>query len=191
MLLYTVRLVSSRYIIQSDCVSCVSSASTCSQQSPWPSLELPLSFFGLVPLIVILYRPCPQVCMVRMQADARLPEAQKLGYRHIGDALVRVGKEEGITTYWRGATPTGEWTSAHSAVRRHAVAPDVIHLDFCVYADSKCSIVAHKQRERTTFRGFVMEMYCRHPSTAGGGCVARTIQGEAERHRLSSESHDG
>lgn len=48
--------------------------------------------------------------MVRMQADARLPAAERLGYRHIGDALVRIAKEEGMKTYWRGATPTGEWT---------------------------------------------------------------------------------
>lgn len=50
---------------------------------------------------------CPvEVCMVRMQADARLPAAEKLGYRHIGDAMIRVAKEEGLRTYWRGATPT-------------------------------------------------------------------------------------
>lgn len=48
-----------------------------------------------------------QVCMVRMQSDARLPEAERLGYKHIGDALYRISKEEGIRTYWRGATPTG------------------------------------------------------------------------------------
>lgn len=46
--------------------------------------------------------------MVRMQADARLPPAERLGYKHVGDALLRIGREEGLTTYWRGATPTGE-----------------------------------------------------------------------------------
>lgn len=45
--------------------------------------------------------------MVRMQSDARLPAAERLGYKHIGDALVRIAKEEGVRTYWRGATPTG------------------------------------------------------------------------------------
>lgn len=46
--------------------------------------------------------------MVRMQADARLPPAERLGYKHVGDALLRIGREEGLATYWRGATPTGE-----------------------------------------------------------------------------------
>ncbi|CAM9469640.1 unnamed protein product [Scytosiphon promiscuus] len=50
---------------------------------------------------------CPiEVCMVRMQSDARLPAAERLGYKHVGDALVRIAKEEGLRTYWRGASPT-------------------------------------------------------------------------------------
>lgn len=49
--------------------------------------------------------------MVRMQSDARLPVASRLGYKHIGDALVRIAKEEGVRTYWRGATPTGKLMS--------------------------------------------------------------------------------
>ena len=48
-----------------------------------------------------------QVCLVRMQSDARLPVAERLGYRNIGNALYRISKEEGLRTYWRGATPTG------------------------------------------------------------------------------------
>lgn len=50
--------------------------------------------------------------MVRMQSDARLPQADRLGYKHIGDALFRIAKEEGLRTYWRGATPTGKVTDA-------------------------------------------------------------------------------
>lgn len=48
---------------------------------------------------------CPvDVCLVRMQADIQM--VQKRGYKHIGDALCRIAKEEGWKTFWRGATPT-------------------------------------------------------------------------------------
>jgi len=50
---------------------------------------------------------CPvEVVLVRMQADSRLPEAQRRGYTHPGNALVRIAREEGVKTYWRGAVPT-------------------------------------------------------------------------------------
>ncbi len=39
---------------------------------------------------------CPvEVCLVRMQADGKLPKAEQRGYKHVGDALVRVAREEG------------------------------------------------------------------------------------------------
>ena len=41
-----------------------------------------------------------------MQADGRLPPAEQRGYKHVGDALMRVAREEGVLTYWRGCTPT-------------------------------------------------------------------------------------
>jgi solute carrier family 25 oxoglutarate transporter 11 len=50
---------------------------------------------------------CPvEVCLVRMQADGRLPLNQQRGYKNVVDALIRVAREEGVLTYWRGATPT-------------------------------------------------------------------------------------
>ncbi|EWM21544.1 mitochondrial 2-oxoglutarate malate carrier protein [Nannochloropsis gaditana] len=50
---------------------------------------------------------CPvEVCLVRMQADGKLPPEQRRGYKHVGDALLRVAREEGVLTYWRGAGPT-------------------------------------------------------------------------------------
>jgi solute carrier family 25 (mitochondrial oxoglutarate transporter), member 11 len=47
-----------------------------------------------------------QVCLVRMQADGRLPPAQRRGYTNIFNALRRIAVEEGVLTYWRGASPT-------------------------------------------------------------------------------------
>eukprot|EP00667_Euglena_gracilis_P014787 EG_transcript_15350 len=47
-----------------------------------------------------------EVCLVRMQSDGRLPVAQRRNYKHVFDALIRIVKEEGALTYWRGCTPT-------------------------------------------------------------------------------------
>jgi hypothetical protein len=37
-----------------------------------------------------------------MTADGRLPEADRRNYKHVGDALVRMVREEGLVTLWRG-----------------------------------------------------------------------------------------
>lgn len=41
-----------------------------------------------------------------MQADGRLPLEKRRNYKNVIDALYRVAYEEGVLTYWRGATPT-------------------------------------------------------------------------------------
>lgn len=47
-----------------------------------------------------------EVSLIRMTADGRLPPAERRNYKHVGDALVRMAREEGILTLWRGAVPT-------------------------------------------------------------------------------------
>ncbi|KAK9888027.1 hypothetical protein WA026_000310 [Henosepilachna vigintioctopunctata] len=47
-----------------------------------------------------------EVALIRMTLDGRLPEAERRNYKHIGDALVRITREEGLFTLWRGAVPT-------------------------------------------------------------------------------------
>ncbi|KAG5190636.1 mitochondrial carrier domain-containing protein [Tribonema minus] len=50
---------------------------------------------------------CPvEVCLVRMQGDGKLPKAARRNYKSIFDALIRIGREEGLTTYWTGAGTT-------------------------------------------------------------------------------------
>jgi solute carrier family 25 oxoglutarate transporter 11 len=41
-----------------------------------------------------------------MTADGRLPASERRNYKHVGDALLRMAKEEGVVTLWRGAVPT-------------------------------------------------------------------------------------
>uniref|UniRef100_A0A3P9DUM0 Solute carrier family 25 member 11 n=1 Tax=Maylandia zebra TaxID=106582 RepID=A0A3P9DUM0_9CICH len=42
-----------------------------------------------------------EVALIRMTADGRLPADQRRGYKNVFNALVRITKEEGVTTLWR------------------------------------------------------------------------------------------
>jgi len=47
-----------------------------------------------------------EVSLIRMTADGTLPVDKRRNYKNVFDALARMTREEGITTLWRGATPT-------------------------------------------------------------------------------------
>ncbi|KJX94989.1 mitochondrial 2-oxoglutarate/malate carrier protein [Zymoseptoria brevis] len=47
-----------------------------------------------------------EVALIRMQADGITPKADRANYRSVVDALVRIGKTEGITALWSGSYPT-------------------------------------------------------------------------------------
>ncbi|KAL1139932.1 hypothetical protein AAG570_006909 [Ranatra chinensis] len=47
-----------------------------------------------------------EVALVRMTADGRLPPEQRRNYSSVVSALVRITREEGLLTLWRGAIPT-------------------------------------------------------------------------------------
>lgn len=47
-----------------------------------------------------------EVALIRMTSDGRLPLAERRNYKNVVDALMRVVKEEGLLTLWRGAIPT-------------------------------------------------------------------------------------
>lgn len=46
------------------------------------------------------------VAMVRMQADGRLPLAQRRNYNGVIDAIARMSKQEGVASLWRGSSLT-------------------------------------------------------------------------------------
>jgi solute carrier family 25 oxoglutarate transporter 11 len=47
-----------------------------------------------------------EVSLIRMTSDGRLPLAERRNYKHIFDALIRITREEGLFTLWRGCIPT-------------------------------------------------------------------------------------
>lgn len=46
------------------------------------------------------------VAMVRMQADGRLPLAQRRNYKSVVDAITQMARGEGVTSLWRGSSLT-------------------------------------------------------------------------------------
>ncbi|KAM7518516.1 hypothetical protein LguiB_017478 [Lonicera macranthoides] len=46
------------------------------------------------------------VAMVRMQADGRLPASERRNYKSVVDAIMRMGRQEGVTSLWRGSSLT-------------------------------------------------------------------------------------
>lgn len=46
------------------------------------------------------------VAIIRMSTDGQLPVNKRRNYTSVFNALARINKEEGVTTLWRGATPT-------------------------------------------------------------------------------------
>ena len=47
-----------------------------------------------------------EVALVRMSADSKAPIQERRNYKHVGDCVVRIAKEEGFVNLWRGAAPT-------------------------------------------------------------------------------------
>mmetsp|Transcript_3190 Transcript_3190/g.9725 ORF Transcript_3190/g.9725 Transcript_3190/m.9725 type:complete len:304 (-) Transcript_3190:1175-2086(-) len=52
------------------------------------------------------YISCPaEVSLVRMSNDNALPASQRRNYSSVLNAAVRIAREEGFATFWRGSTP--------------------------------------------------------------------------------------
>ena len=47
-----------------------------------------------------------EVALIRMTSDGSLPVDQRRNYSSVFNALARIYREEGVTTLWKGATPT-------------------------------------------------------------------------------------
>ncbi|XP_064610965.1 mitochondrial 2-oxoglutarate/malate carrier protein-like [Liolophura sinensis] len=47
-----------------------------------------------------------EISLIRMTADGRMPAESRRNYKNVFDALIRITKEEGVVTLWRGCIPT-------------------------------------------------------------------------------------
>lgn len=81
-----------------------------------------------------------EVGLIRMQSDGMKPPAERANYKSVVDALMRIGKNEGVAALWQGAYPT--------IVR--AMATNFGQLAF--FSESKAQLERHTsmtQRNRT------------------------------------------
>lgn len=46
------------------------------------------------------------LALIRMQSDGLKPKAERANYKGVGDALMRISKNEGVARLWAGANPT-------------------------------------------------------------------------------------
>ncbi|KAI4456974.1 mitochondrial dicarboxylate carrier-related [Holotrichia oblita] len=79
---------------------------TCSKDGQPPGFAVKAAL-GMVAGIAGAFVGTPaEVALIRMTSDGRLPLAERRNYTGVFNALVRITKEEGLLTLWRGALPT-------------------------------------------------------------------------------------
>nr|CAD2198712.1 unnamed protein product [Meloidogyne enterolobii] len=79
----------------------------CSHEGRSPSFAIKAGLGMTSGGIASLFGNPMELALVRMTADGRLPINERRNYKNVLDALIRVAREEGIVTLWRGCTPTG------------------------------------------------------------------------------------
>lgn len=78
----------------------------CSHEGRSPSFAIKAGLGMTSGGIASLFGNPMELALVRMTADGRLPINERRNYKNVLDALIRVAREEGIVTLWRGCTPT-------------------------------------------------------------------------------------
>jgi len=87
-----------------------------------------------------------EVALIRMTSDGSLPKEQRRNYKSVFDALIRIYKEEGVKTLWRGATPTMGRAMVVNAAQ------------LATYSQAKQAILATKYIEDGIFCHFISSM---------------------------------
>lgn len=131
-----------------------------------------------------------EVALVRMTGDRKLPEAQRRNYKNVFDALIRVAKEEGVPTLWRGIIPhinraallSGAQLATFGQAKESlsSVVPNPVALTFtaslfsglaCTIASCPMDVVKTRIQNMTTVNGV--------PEFSGTmDCLAKTIKNE-------------
>lgn len=62
-----------------------------------------------------LTHPPTDICNVRMQHDAVLPPEKRRNYRHAIDGMIRMAREEGLMSWFRGVLPNSLRAAAMTA----------------------------------------------------------------------------
>jgi len=114
------------------------------------------------------------MCMVRMQADGRLPVEKQRGYKNAFDAMRRVITEEGIQTLWRGCGPT---------VQRGMV---ITAAQLAVYDDAKAKMLKYGATD-----GFPVHFTASMTAAAVASLVSNPIDVAKTRLQSMTPGPDG
>lgn len=88
-----------------------------------------------------------EVALIRLSTDGQLPVDQRRGYKNAFDAIYRIGREEKVTSLWKGAAPT---------VIRAMV---VNAAQLASYSQAKESLIATKYFSEGIFLHFCASMF--------------------------------
>ncbi|CAA6673677.1 unnamed protein product [Spirodela intermedia] len=133
------------------------------------------------------------VAMVRMQADGRLPAAQRRNYSSVGDAIAQMARREGVGSLWRGSSLTvgramivtaaqlASYDQAKEAILAAEVIPD--GLGTHVAASFAAGLVAALASNpvdviKTRVMNMKVEAGAAPPYAGAVDCVVRTVRAE-------------
>ncbi|KAL4272108.1 hypothetical protein GQ457_13G020960 [Hibiscus cannabinus] len=133
------------------------------------------------------------VAMVRMQADGRLPRAQRRDYKGVFDAITRISKQEGVGSLWRGSSLTvnramivtasqlATYDQIKEAVLEKAIMEDGMGTHVTAsFAAGMVAAVASNPVDviKTRVMNMKVEAGSRAPYNGAVDCLIKTVKGE-------------
>ncbi|GMI78454.1 dicarboxylate carrier 2, PLANT UNCOUPLING MITOCHONDRIAL PROTEIN 4 [Hibiscus trionum] len=133
------------------------------------------------------------MAMVRMQADGRLPRAQRRDYKGVFDAIARISKQEGVGSLWRGSSLTvnramivtasqlATYDQIKEAVLENAIMEDGLGTHVTAsFAAGLVAAVASNPVDviKTRVMSMKVEAGSRPPYNGAVDCLMKTVKGE-------------
>ncbi|XP_058799654.1 mitochondrial 2-oxoglutarate/malate carrier protein-like isoform X2 [Phymastichus coffea] len=106
----------------------------------YPDLWLQIGLGTLAGCVSSFVWTPAELAFIRLAANSRLPVDQRRNYKNVFDTVMRVAREEGFFTLWRGAVLTANCTMIVSGLQIETFIHTLIILARSEYFDSTLSI---------------------------------------------------